>query len=100
MQISILSLNVDADLWVEFKETHLGPLKNSLGNRSTSTSTIKAETPEPMDEKLSTISSNGIGERLCSNDSILTLMTSSCVGSFSFSASRSIEARDPRRDSP
>ena len=47
----------------EFKETHLGPLKNSLGSRSTSTSTIKADTPEPMDDKISTPSSNGIGKR-------------------------------------
>ena len=46
---------------LEFKDTHLGPLKNSLGGRSTSTSTIKADTPEPMDEKLTAINSNGIG---------------------------------------
>ena len=55
----------DADRFAEFKETHLGPLKNSLGGRSTSTSTIKADTPEPMDDKLTntaSTSSNGIGE--------------------------------------
>ncbi|KAK4696880.1 serum/glucocorticoid-regulated kinase 2, partial [Lecanoromycetidae sp. Uapishka_2] len=44
----------------KFKDTHLGPLKNTPGGRSTSTSTIKADAPEPMDEKLSTTSSNGI----------------------------------------
>ncbi|MCJ1370656.1 hypothetical protein MMC20_001869 [Loxospora ochrophaea] len=49
------------NLTKKFKETHLGPLKNSLG-RSTSTSTIKAdETSEPVvDEKLSVSSNNGI----------------------------------------
>jgi hypothetical protein len=50
---------------VEFKETHLGPLKNPLSSRSTSTSTIKAEAPaEPIDEKASVASSNDIGTRL------------------------------------
>ncbi|MCJ1387354.1 hypothetical protein MMC18_000197 [Xylographa bjoerkii] len=51
------------NLTKKFKETHLGPLKNSLAGRSTSTSTIKAETPEPtvtIDEKSSVSSSNGI----------------------------------------
>ncbi|MCJ1295360.1 hypothetical protein MMC34_006922 [Xylographa carneopallida] len=51
------------NLTKKFKETHLGPLKNSLAGRSTSTSTIKAETPEPtvtIDEKASIGSSNGI----------------------------------------
>lgn len=49
------------NLTKKFKETHLGPLKNSLG-RSTSTSTIKADSVEPMEEKLNTSSSNDIGE--------------------------------------
>ncbi|MCJ1469583.1 hypothetical protein MMC07_008218 [Pseudocyphellaria aurata] len=44
----------------KFKETHLGPLKNPLGGRSTSTSTIKNETPDPTEEKLSVTSSNDI----------------------------------------
>lgn len=51
----------DANELLEFKETHLGPLKNSLGSRSTSTSTIKADNADPMEEKLSTTSSNDIG---------------------------------------
>ncbi|MCJ1368434.1 hypothetical protein MMC16_007577 [Acarospora aff. strigata] len=42
----------------KLKETHLAPLKNSFG-RSTSTSTIKAESPAPTDEA-SIASSNGI----------------------------------------
>lgn len=46
---------------VEFKETHLGPLKGSLSSRSTSTSTIIPEKPEILDEKLSTSLSNDIG---------------------------------------
>lgn len=51
-----------ADFPVEFKETHLGPLKNPLG-RSTSTSTIKPDTPEPIIEKekpISTTSTSSI----------------------------------------
>ncbi|KAF6224853.1 hypothetical protein HO133_010047 [Letharia lupina] len=48
------------NLTKKFKETHLGPLKNSLGGRSTSTSTIKADSVEPMEEKLSTSSSNDL----------------------------------------
>jgi serum/glucocorticoid-regulated kinase 2 len=49
------------NLTKKFKETHLGPLKNSLGSRSTSTSTIKAETPpDSFDEKASIASSNDI----------------------------------------
>ena len=52
---------------IEFKETHLGPLKNSLSSRSTSTSTIKPETPaESIDEKASIANSNDIGTRLSS----------------------------------
>ncbi|MCJ1235211.1 hypothetical protein MMC14_003178 [Varicellaria rhodocarpa] len=47
------------NLTKKFKDTHLGPLKNSLG-RSTSTSTIKPETPEPLEENPSVSSSNGI----------------------------------------
>ena len=39
----------------------MGPLKNSLGGRSTSTSTIKPEAPDPVEESLSITSSNGIG---------------------------------------
>ena len=54
-------LPADTDVQIEFKETHLGPLKNSLGGRSTSTSTIKADSVEPMEEKLNTTSSNDIG---------------------------------------
>ncbi|KAL8718030.1 MAG: hypothetical protein Q9225_004800 [Loekoesia sp. 1 TL-2023] len=41
------------NLTKKFKDTHLGPLKNPLGGRSTSQSTIKPETPEPIDEKMS-----------------------------------------------
>ncbi|MCJ1478564.1 hypothetical protein MMC13_007245 [Lambiella insularis] len=51
------------NLTKKFKETHLGPLKHSLAGRSTSTSTIKADNPEPIvtiDEKSSVASSNGI----------------------------------------
>ncbi|KAL9102649.1 MAG: hypothetical protein Q9163_002235 [Psora crenata] len=51
------------NLTKKFKETHLGPLKNSLGGRSTSTSTIKVDAPEPLDERSSAssiISNNGI----------------------------------------
>ncbi|MCJ1409705.1 hypothetical protein MMC19_003787 [Ptychographa xylographoides] len=51
------------NLTKKFKETHLGPLKNSLTGRSTSTSTIKAELPEPhtvVDEKASISSNNDI----------------------------------------
>ena len=58
---AIMSL-ADTDFQIEFKETHLGPLKNSLGGRSTSTSTIKADSVEPTEEKLNTTSSNDIGE--------------------------------------
>ncbi|KAL9030255.1 MAG: hypothetical protein Q9196_001609 [Gyalolechia fulgens] len=51
------------NLTKKFKDTHLGPLKNPLGGRSTSQSTIKPETPEPIDEKMSmnSGSSNSIG---------------------------------------
>lgn len=56
-----------AYLFVEFKETHLGPLKNSLSSRSTSTSTIKPETTaDSIDEKASIANSNDIGTRLSS----------------------------------
>lgn len=56
---------IDTDSPPEFKETHLGPLKNPLG-RTTSTSTIKAEAPpEPVEEAPNFTSSNGIG-RWCS----------------------------------
>lgn len=55
----------------EFKETHLGPLKNPLGSRTTSTSTIKNETPEPTEDKLSSNSSNDIGMRTMSGPDIL-----------------------------
>ncbi|KAL8907198.1 MAG: hypothetical protein Q9207_001564 [Kuettlingeria erythrocarpa] len=50
------------NLTKKFKDTHLGPLKNPLGGRSTSQTTLKPETPEPMDEKMSMSSgsSNGI----------------------------------------
>ncbi|KAL8985935.1 MAG: hypothetical protein Q9177_004300 [Variospora cf. flavescens] len=41
------------NLTKKFKDTHLGPLKNPLGSRSTSQSTLKAETPEAMDDKMS-----------------------------------------------
>ncbi|MCJ1253806.1 hypothetical protein MMC24_001620 [Lignoscripta atroalba] len=47
------------NLTKKFKETHLGPLKNPL-SRTTSTSTIKAETPEPVEEKSSISTSNEI----------------------------------------
>ncbi|MDI1488777.1 MAG: Serine/threonine-protein kinase [Ramalina farinacea] len=47
------------NLTKKFKETHLGPLKNSLAGRSTSTSTIKGDEPQPIvEDKLSTIASN------------------------------------------
>ena len=61
-ELCAIMLPADTDFQIEFKETHLGPLKNSLGGRSTSTSTIKADSVEPMEEKLSTTSSNDIGE--------------------------------------
>ena len=60
----------------------MGPLKNSLGGRSTSTSTIKPEAPEPMDEKLSTTSSNGIG--------MLSQALSSCFCSLGTAASEAM----------
>ena len=41
----------------EFKETHLGPLKSSLSGRSTSTSTIKGDGSDAMDEKMNTTDS-------------------------------------------
>lgn len=52
---------------LELKETHLG-VKNSLGGRSTSTSTLKPEETASVDEKMSisssgTGSTNGISER-------------------------------------
>ncbi|KAI9878191.1 MAG: hypothetical protein M1830_001583 [Pleopsidium flavum] len=46
------------NLTKKLKETHLAPLKNSFG-RSTSTSTIKAESPASM-EDASSVSNNGI----------------------------------------
>lgn len=48
-----------ANSGLELKETHLG-VKNSLGGRSTSTSTLKPEETASVDEKM-TISSSGTG---------------------------------------
>ena len=61
-EVLAIMLPADTDFQIEFKETHLGPLKNSLGGRSTSTSTIKADSVEPTEEKLNATSSNDIGE--------------------------------------
>ncbi|KAI4213551.1 MAG: hypothetical protein LQ351_003775 [Letrouitia transgressa] len=47
------------NLTKKFKDTHLGPLKNPLSGRSTSTSTIKPDASEPMDEKMSVASAYG-----------------------------------------
>ena len=85
-------------LAIEFKETHLGPLKNSLGGRSTSTSTIKADSVEPMDQKLSTSSSNDISGFTFSMPSSM-LMVTSCVRSYDFSTSSATETRYPCCDS-
>jgi len=49
----------EAKSGLELKETHLG-VKNSLGGRSTSTSTLKPEETASVDEKMS-ISSSGAG---------------------------------------
>lgn len=59
--------NSEANSGLELKETHLG-VKNSLGGRSTSTSTLKPEEAASVDEKMTisisgTGSSNGISGR-------------------------------------
>lgn len=86
-----------ADSYEEFKDTHLGPLKNPLSGRSTSTSTIKPDASEPMDEKMSVASgtNNGIGtsktSQRCGQSS---LWRRSCVRGHDISPLCAHSARD------
>lgn len=83
-----------ANFITEFKETHLGPLKNSLAGRSTSTSTIKADAPaEPIDEKVAMANSNDIGNELLGEGAEYRLTMGSCFGSSRLLASSSDKAR-------
>ena len=88
---------IASDFIAEFKETHLGPLKNPLG-RTTSTSTIKAETPpELLEEAPSITSSNGIGRRcnLSVPSSCGSLTQHSCIRGLGLSTPSASEAWHP-----